>query len=66
MNVRLMNIINAKWWHQWCDYTDFDLNSAEQKAPSKEELGKRSESVQTYNRIGSSIGQSSDLVLQEI
>ena len=25
--VRLMNVISAKWWHQWCDYTNFDLDS---------------------------------------
>ena len=25
--VRLMNVISAKWWHQWCDYTNFDIDS---------------------------------------
>ena len=47
-NLRLMNIINAKWWHQWCDYTSFNLNTGTPSAvreKEEQERVKRSGSV---------------------
>jgi len=32
-----MNIICAKWWHQWCDYTSFRLQAGVHKPHSKAE-----------------------------
>ena len=64
--VRLMNVISAKWWHQWCDYTNFDLDQVESR-PSTQSKGIRSSVVETKSKMTQSIDQSnSDLVLMEI
>ena len=58
-HLRMMNIINTKWWNEWCDYTSFNANSNSAKASSEErERARRSGSVQAaYNagKLSSSI-----------
>ena len=45
-HLRMMNIINTKWWNEWCDYTSFNANSNSAEASSEErERARRSGSV---------------------
>ena len=50
-HLRMMNIINTKWWNEWCDYTSFNAASNSIERTSEErDRARRSGSAQTaYN-----------------